>query len=478
MVCTVLVFIGCSKQNPTELTATDSVELWIVTEDISPVSYTSVAMIKEVKNKFQEIHQEVSLRIDILPTDESEREVYLERLRVEMLAGNGPDIYLMPTALAHDVEMLIPDVNLAMNNGMFADISTYYDTDEKLETQDLHQDVMDAGVVDGTRYVLPLRFNMPVLFADTAVLAENQISIDSISNILGLLEIMTDIGKTAWTSVLHPSIALNTHFETDSIEPYNCIGLSYLGQVMDYKSGTVNLSTDELARFIKAYGELYSQFDYEQSYIATSVSGYSWGFSVLGENGPVYLGSLSSVPVMQAIANAEGRDLTIVPMESTAGETVANVTFYGAVGASCNQPELAYEFLREFLTQEIQWNKVTNKRPGSTLQSGNWPMPGFTVRTRDCIGKYWDLTKKSDTYSQSGEEIVRDRGKITGQSFTNEDFAILDTNIDHVRFQNPIEVDIVGNLFYNLQLEPLVEEACIEEAEKIIQELQWHLAEG
>ena len=33
----------------------------------------------------------------------------------------------------------------------------------------------------------------------------------------------------------------------------------------------------------------------------------------------------------------------------------ALVNYYGAVGADCEQPALAYDFLREFLTEDSQW---------------------------------------------------------------------------------------------------------------------------
>ena len=44
-------------------------------------------------------------------------------------------------------------------------------------------------------------------------------------------------------------------------------------------------------------------------------------------------------------------------MRALDGDLVANITYYGAVGAGCETPELAYSFLRMFLLEETQWEK-------------------------------------------------------------------------------------------------------------------------
>ena len=112
--------------------------------------------------------------MDYLPTNEQERAVYLQQLRTEILQGGGPDCYLLSTdnTLILDepeqytyveVEPLFADVGPAMRNGLFYDISLLYDANDSFGKDGLNSRIMDAGMVDGKRYVLPLRYDMPVI---------------------------------------------------------------------------------------------------------------------------------------------------------------------------------------------------------------------------------------------------------------------------------------------------------------------------
>lgn len=59
------------------------------------------------------------------------------------------------------------------------------------------------------------------------------------------------------------------------------------------------------------------------------------------------------------------------------GDLIADVTYFGAVGASCRHPELAYEFLRLFLSEDAQW-EVNRSRSTQGFQAGliaaGWPV--------------------------------------------------------------------------------------------------------
>lgn len=59
---------------------------------------------------------------------------------------------------------LFSDVNQAMRIGLFKDLSALYDDDNELNKAELNQKIMDAGCVGTERYVIPLRYTMPVLF--------------------------------------------------------------------------------------------------------------------------------------------------------------------------------------------------------------------------------------------------------------------------------------------------------------------------
>ena len=146
--------------------------LWVVTEETTWDRMNGQAWVLQAA--FEESHPKVKLNIDILPTEEQERSAYLQKLRTQIMQGKGPDLYLLPTDTMLTIgdagvvtrvyiEPLFQDVALAMKNGLFMDISAQYDADEALGKESLNTAVMDGGVVEGKRYVLPLRYDIPVI---------------------------------------------------------------------------------------------------------------------------------------------------------------------------------------------------------------------------------------------------------------------------------------------------------------------------
>lgn len=65
-----------------------------------------------------------------------------------------------------------------MRRGVFLDIGGFYDSDTELKTEQLQQDVMAAGTLDGGRYLLPLRYDFPVLYADAEGLQSLGLELD------------------------------------------------------------------------------------------------------------------------------------------------------------------------------------------------------------------------------------------------------------------------------------------------------------
>ena len=128
--------------------------IWIVMEEHKAMEQHVRSIIK----LFKEQNPNVEFELELLPNGnkvvdadyEEARTAILQRLRSAIMARKGPDIYLLPSTTT-TYEMLFEDVNLAMRNGLFEDISEYYDGDTELRTEELISGVMDAGVLDGRR---------------------------------------------------------------------------------------------------------------------------------------------------------------------------------------------------------------------------------------------------------------------------------------------------------------------------------------
>ena len=101
-------------------------------------------VLQDAVDSFSESHAGVTLELEILPYEESEREVRLETLRREMEQGTGPDLYFLPTRNVVEkpfgtpvkIEPLFKSVPTAMKDGAFCDFSLLYDRDKTMNPAD------------------------------------------------------------------------------------------------------------------------------------------------------------------------------------------------------------------------------------------------------------------------------------------------------------------------------------------------------
>ena len=238
-----LVLSGCKKEEGT---------LWVLTDVESHKSITTHGQFDIVVEQFQKKHENVTVVVERLPADFDAREVRLQQLRTEIMAGKGPDIFLLPTSMTNLItdeyepeifylESLFPDVNQAMHNGLFMDISDLYDADTELDKDGLLTTVMDAGKVGEARYTLPLRYNIPVIFLDVARLEEY--GIDRTIYQQGIIDLMNDVTTCGldWLAA-----------GAETIELYDYI-LNYFPEVIDYQNQEVLIAREELLAFLNSF---------------------------------------------------------------------------------------------------------------------------------------------------------------------------------------------------------------------------------
>ena len=94
-------------------------------------------LVKDLIDEYEGLHEGITIELEILPKDGEEREVRLDSLRTEIMSGNGPDLFLLPSPGFENrtTGVVFPDVTQSMYNGMFADISALYDADTDLNKQ-------------------------------------------------------------------------------------------------------------------------------------------------------------------------------------------------------------------------------------------------------------------------------------------------------------------------------------------------------
>lgn len=407
---------------------------------------------------FQQARPDVSLRVEYLPGDPEEQDLYLEQLRTKIMAGQGPDVFLLT-----QYSPVFSDVEQSMHNGLFLDISAYYDADITLPKDGFAQSIMEAGVVDGARYILPLYYNFPVLYVDTQQLASAGISLNTLGKGLsGLSEAVQKLGKKA---VVSQAMLLDYYLP------------SLFSTLIDYENQKITWDKEELITFLTQYRELMTYIGEEYiPWYTAAMTNYISNNDFLGQNGSyVYLGTLYSLVDAVRTAKATDTELAIIPVAAPDGSVCATISHWGAIGANTDKPELAYEFLRMLLLEENQW--AESESP--SLFAENWP-----VLARDSWmeidHRIWENAVKYNSGVKETDAIDR-RSAVLATTVTVEDYAILNTKISKAYLPLACADDFMMMIRQKLNpyLNPDAANVDVEAlADQLIQELQWLVAEG
>lgn len=516
-----LTLSGCSEKE-----AVSKNVLWVVTEESTTDGMNYQA--EEAAKIFQQEHPSVTVNLEILPTDAAERSIHLKQLRTQIMAGNGPDVYLLPTGSelitnsrlkrntdSIAVEPLLHDVEQIMYAGMFWDLQDYYEADTALNTEGLRQDVMDAGVVDGARYVLPLRYTMPVLLVNRDSEITKSLEAAGLSwndGVGALAAYALDAGDTM--------LAAGLQLPED---------VSVFPTLYDYQNGKNLITKEEIAAYMRLYQQWYALMNPVKQqmieaarentaaflreefhdYFSDVLEEFGFRFTmesfndlfqyVISDNYwiqsrlPVYSTSLSTVIESTVLAEASDHAIDMYPLRRQDGSVGAVITYFGAVSANCKDAALGYDYLRLFLTEDFQWDGVRQKTDrskddmyymASELQSSGLVENSWPVRAIGASSHLYSTFQYQNTYISSGISGTKQRlGQVKSTMVAMNDVVlpILDFDIDEARF--PIYLAGEETLAYALSklnnADGTAADVDIDAlAEDIYQNLWWHLAEG
>ena len=490
MLLLVILLCGCGQDpihtNPTvpvntteETTAPENV-LRVLTED-TDMLYT----VERVISRFKELRPDIAIELEVLPRttimepDNGElRNLMLERLRTEILAGKGPDVYLMhPYAKVRTDDDLFPDVQLAIRNGMFKDISALYDADSDLETEKLHPDIMNAGIYDGGRYVLPLAFDFPIAYVDVAQFEARGGNMDIFNGTIA------DINKFALQSG-NPQLCTDVTVDTSPCG----LTTNFFPQIVDYDTGEVLLTTEDMVPLLEDFqtvraAQVIEELD--RGALTNDMLGLEWFVQedeTWNDYRSMFINNTSQFMSVAAQRKIWQQEIAMLPVRAIDGDMVADVTYYGAVDWGCDRPELAYEFLRLFLTDEAQYNMRNNLRPLSY---------GVPVRVGGDMTPTWEVVRyrllhvNQEAYAEwdtPKRELYMDRyNQLKVHMLTEEDYDILHTPFDRVQFSTTLDIDFCQNVYEPLawgNSAPAGDIDITAAVESWLKDLQWFLAEG
>lgn len=450
----------------------DADTLWVVSEHaVGPKGSQGVnspvySALLRVVSTYTSSHPGAKVDLQMLPDEGSEREIVLQSLRTQIMSGKGPDVFLLPSGSIpgsmgqQEQDSLFPDVELSMQNGLFADLSTFYDADTELNKEELQPQLMDAGCYDGKRYVLPIRWDLPVVCVNEAKLEQAGLDVSLFSK--GALSAIDAVLETGDSDLI-----FDANFLPDC-------ALCLFPDLFDYDGGQVALTQEEVESFftqLKAVqdsprpdsfgpgqGSALNLSSYSRN------EGFEFGFS---GRFTYYMTNLTSCMDVIGMAKANGVDVSVLPLPAADGSMAAEITYFGAVNAGSDKTEAAYELLRTFLTPEVQSKAIyQGESAGEDLNLVTaWP-----VRVTGSVASQWTVAKDSmDVFPQS--DILKERiKKIHAVELTDDDLPFLSQKLDTVRFTTPLDYEFARRIENPASPE--------KDAKEFLEAASYHLAES
>lgn len=311
----------------------------------------------ELENYLKATGVETEYEFLVLPDNTEDRETELTRLRTEIMAGEGPDAFILNATIPGYVtdlstmeptEALFPNVEKSMYSHLFLDVEEMVQNSETIDLANCNPTVMDVGVTSGGRFLLPLTYTFSVHIFDTAHLNDPNFTFTSLEELLQSDEESLK-GTLAWGSFrLFP----------------DCLGL-----LADYTGQNLLVTQDALQQAIEQADAL-SAFQ-DEAY-SQSPALYQGGGRFISAN---HLMSLAR----------EETEYAVLPIPNPQGGVTVAVTFYAAINANAAHPQEAFDFIELLYSPELvtqQGFEVNGMHYGTMFDYGDNGFLAIPVKDR------------------------------------------------------------------------------------------------
>ena len=259
-------------------------------------------------------------------------------LATELMAGGGPDIL--------SLTQTYPFEKLVRNNAL-ADIDEIVSTyNADVDFSDFNKNVMNSGIVDGKRVILPLYYRLNALYTTEEKLDEFNLDSENLS----------------FDAIFNEYE--NSEIDTYLLNPYSVevFFLSFVRQYIDFYEGTADFESDEfytlaekfrdallnggtyaeLQNYLSGFGESGFEPDDQSTYILSA------------NERDYYGGSLTSFAKEYIWALESGSHPVVCPDYNRNGEITASIEVGFAINANCKKMDKAAKLIEYLLSDSSQ----------------------------------------------------------------------------------------------------------------------------
>ena len=271
---------------------------------------------------------------EVIPSSGVERSAAIARLRTEMMAGGGPDVFITEAGLETDFsKTLFPYPEKVMESGLFLPLDEYMEKNTEFTEWDKQQPVvLAAGRNREGQQIIPLSYTFPVQVCLAANFTmeprEEPITWQDTLTDPALSEVYARFNDCAEISETY-RVDLGQWETSKGTRPY----FSYiLGELADYEKEELLFTEEELYERIQEILPLWENTVYDPlSSFKDDLMGY---------------------PFVQ-----KGAPLTFMPMYSDDGGVSVTIKSYAAVNRNTKYPEEAFRVIDVLLRKHTQLTK-------------------------------------------------------------------------------------------------------------------------
>lgn len=274
--------------------------------------------------------------IEVIPGDGSERDAAIDRIRTEIAAGGGPDLFIVNSGSTNP---LFRFPHTIMKQNYLLPLDEYIQDAKYMEWDQLNQTVMGVGTYDGKQMLIPLGYSFPVTLYKKSDVTHDY------SREITWQDVMEDDTGILAGAAYDTQGAFGYH--------YSLFVSNVFGPLADFSTEELLFSEAELKEKIMELIELKHR-------------DYSSLPSHLRVNIGVLQGNLNDTSVPGYTERmSETEPLTMVPMYQQDGGITAIVQSYAGINRNTKNPSEAFFFLDRLLGKDAQqysdvYNYITN----------------------------------------------------------------------------------------------------------------------
>ena len=271
--------------------------------------------------------------LEVIPESGAERDTAITRIRTELMAGGGPDVFIVDCPVNTDyTEAIFPYPEKVMEAGLFLPLDEYMENyTEFTEWDKMQPVVLAAGQNEEGQQIIPLSYTFPVQTCQVT-----DFSLEIPKQPISWQDTLTDPALAAvyapFNDCIEPVYGQQADGNYGYVAVYNRYLEHILGKLADFEEEELLFTEEELLQRINEILVLQENVEYAEN-------------SIFREQ---FMGT--------AVVNDSPIPVTIMPLYSDDGGIAVSIRNFAAVNRNTKYPEEAYRVL-DVLLREHQLSK-------------------------------------------------------------------------------------------------------------------------